>query len=125
MNNRKKKLLLCLFLFALVLLFVPTGTKGGTVQASSRTTRIYKKRAKVVKKKLPKKVKKLLKKGYYRPSCHLDSSRRKGKYLISNLSGSIGDGAYMIRVKTNLKNGKCHVIENMVSIPDYFKVSIK
>lgn len=125
MNNRKKKLLFCLLVFSLVLLFVPAKLPSGGVQASSRASRIYKKRAKKVKKRLPRKVKKLLKKGYYRPSCRIEASRRKGKYLICRLSGAIGDGAYVIRVKTNLKTGRCRITDNMVDIPDTFKVSVK
>jgi len=125
MQRKTRKCLLTLLLLSLILLFVPIGKPAKTVQASSKKTRLYKKRAKKVKKNLPKKVRKLLRKGYDSPTCKVQSAKRKGKYLTCRLAGGIGWGAYEITVVVNLKNGKARITDNMVSIPDTFKVSLK
>ena len=122
---KRVKLFLLGVTFALML-FLPFSAGVRTVRAaSSRSAALYKARAKKVKKNLPKKVKKLLAKGYYRPSCRVTSTKRKSATMYCNLQGAIGGGAYMIKVKVNLKTGWARVVENMVSIPTKFKVSMK
>ena len=124
--NHKKKLIIGLLLVFALLLAAPVANTNYKSADASRASRLYKKRAKKVKKRLPKKIKKLLKKSYYKPSCRLDASRRKGKYLRCRLSGAIGyDGAYMMTVRVNLKNGRVHVISSDVDIKENFKVSYR
>ncbi len=125
MNPKKKRLLFTMLLFAFMLFCLPAGKTGLKVQAASKRSSLYKKRAKKVKKNLPIKVKKLLKKGYAYPGCKLRYSIRRGHLMLCRLSGSIGEGAYEIQVLVNLKNGRCQILDNMVSIPDTFKVSLK
>ena len=116
-----------LFVFlAVLMLALPLSAGVRTVHAASaRATAIYKRRAKKVKKNLPKKVRQLLKRGYSRPTCKVISAKRKNATLVCKLQAAIGDGAYIIKVKVNLKNGVARIIENMVSIPTKFKVSMK
>ena len=125
MNNRKWRVLFVMLFMALGLLAAPAGRTSLKVQAASGRSRVYRKRARKVKKNLPKKVKKLLKKSYYKPSCRVAAARRKGAYMTCQLSGSIGGGAYVIKVIVNLKNGRVMVTENMVDIPNRFKVSLR
>ena len=125
MKRKIKRFAFCFLLLALALTFLPSAHTTVKVQASAKSEKMYKARAKRAKKRLPKKVKKLLSPGYDSPTCEIQSSKRKGKYLYCDLAGSIGWGAYEIKVKVNLKTGKCHVTENMVSIPDYFKIKVK
>ncbi len=125
MNHKKKRLLFAMFLFAFMLLCLPAEKTGLKVQVTAKSRISYKKRAKKVKKNLPIKVKKLLKKGYANPTCKVRYAKRKGKRMILLLSGTIGEGAYEIHVLVNLKTRRCQILDNMVSIPDTFKVSLK
>ena len=45
--------------------------------------------------------------------------------MTCDLSGSIGEGAYMMSARVNLKTGKVKIIDNMVSIKSSFKISVK
>ncbi len=125
----KKKTLVYFMLFFLVFMLVPATTGNVKVQAASKAkvAKVYKARARRAKKNLPKKVRQLLSPGYAYPTAKVASSKLKLKQraLICRVAGSIGEGAYEIKVKVNLKNGRCHIVENMVSIPDYFTIKVK
>lgn len=123
MKRLSKMIILAMMVFAM--LIMPAGHLAKPVYAASAATKMYRKRAKIVKKYLPKKVVKLIKKRYSNPSCRVISSQRKGKTLTCELQGSIGEGAYMETVKINLKNGKVTVIQDMVDLPKTFKVKYK
>ena len=119
-----KKTAVRIILLLMLILVAPAGGMR-QVQAASKMTATYVKRASRVRKRLPVKVRNLLKKGYARPSCVLYRSKRKGRNLTCWLSGGIGEGAYEIRVRVNLRTGRATVLDDMVSIPDHFKVSMK
>ncbi len=123
MKRLSKKIILAVMVLAF--LIMPVGHTAKTVYAASTTTKTYRKRAKIVKKYLPKKVVKMIKKRYYHPSCRVISAKRKGKMLTCELQGTIGEGAFIERVKVNLKNGKVTVINDMISLPRTFKVKYK
>ena len=118
----KKSKRIVLLITILVMVF--TGYTGSVISAhaaSAKTTAMYNKRAKIAKKNLKKKVLKMLKKGY----ASLYNVKRKGKIMTCDLSGSIGEGAYMMSARVNLKTGKVKINDNMVSIKSSFKISVK
>ncbi len=121
----KKKVLFYIMILALVLFFVPTGPGGVKVQAATKASKVYKARAKKARKNLCTKVKKFMTPGYANPSAKVISYKIKKHFMICRVAGSMGDGAYEERIKVNLKTGKCHVLEDMVSLPEYFKIKVK
>ena len=121
----KKKVLFYIMIFALVLFFVPTGPGATKVQAATKASKVYKARAKRVRKRLPKKVRNYMTPGYANPTAKVVSYKIKKHFMICRVAGSMGDGAYEERIKVNLKTGKCHVLEDMVSLPEYFKIKVK
>lgn len=124
MKSAKKYLVMVIIA---LMFFSPVADTIGTSQtAQAMSTKTLKKRAKKAKKTLPKKVLNFLKKGYYKPSCGIGSAKRKGKYLTCKVGGGIGEGAYELKVKVNLKTGKVKVIgEPEVDIPTTFKIAVK
>ena len=125
----KKKTLLYFMLFFLMFMLVPAATGNVKVQAASKAkvSKVYKARAKRAKKRLAKKVKNYLSPGYAHPTASVVSSKLniKRKALVCRVAGNIGEGAYYARIKVNLKNGRCHVLESLVDLPEYFKIKVK
>ena len=129
---KKKKLFISMLLLLLVLLFTPVGSASFKVQAATknqkRLERIYKRRARIVKKRLPKKIRRLTEKGlgYKVGKCSIMSSTRKGHILYARYGGGLGyDGGYMVKVRVNLKNGKGKVLEADFEGHPRFRISIK
>ena len=130
MKTNMKKIIFCMMLFVFAfMLAAPAVTRPVRVQAAAKaaktTKKKYKNRVKTAKKNLKKKIPKLLSPGYANPTCDIQSSKHKGQYLICRLGGSIGEGAYEMRVKVNLKTGNCKVLESMVDIKEKFKIKVK
>ena len=118
MTMKHKKKLLIGFIFFALMLALPGGVTVQRTQAAVN----YTARASKAKKLLPKKIVKLLRKGYYKPSARIISSKKSGKKLTCHVQGAIGDGAYMLTARVNLKSGKVTITDSMVYIKSSFRL---
>ena len=93
----------------LVLSMMFTSVVSSTVTVSAKTIN-YRKRTKKAKKNLCKKVRKMLKADFYKPSCKVRKSRREGKFLFCSLMCSIGGGACDFLVRVDLDTGLATIL---------------